>query len=124
MSLQRDKSEVDVFGCGLRHTVAKAPKERNSTSGSTSLTPYMPITSDGKEPDLRPFLAVIADAIAKAIRKVRRPGAGGASQKDVVLDHLDEVIEAVSGGAERYRFNARQLFYALRPIVMAETGRN
>ena len=34
-----------------------------------------------------------------------------------MLDHLDEVIDTVSGG-ERYRFNARQLFYALRPIVM------
>ena len=39
-----------------------------------------------------------------------------------MLDHLDEVIDTVSGGAQRYRFNARQLFYALRPIVMAETG--
>ena len=44
-------------------------------------------------------------------------------QKDVVLDHLDEVIDTVSGGEKRYRFNARQLFYALRPIVMEATGR-
>ena len=39
-----------------------------------------------------------------------------------MLDHLDEVIDIVSGGEKRYRFNARQLFYALRPIVMTETG--
>jgi hypothetical protein len=39
-----------------------------------------------------------------------------------VLDHLDEVIDTVRGGALRYRFNARQLFYALRPIVMEATG--
>ena len=39
----------------------------------------------------------------------------------MVLDHLAEVIDAVSG-PERYRFNERQLFYAMRPIVMEETG--
>jgi hypothetical protein len=64
----------------------------------------------------------IADAIRKAIRKVRRPAASEASQKNVVLDNLDDVIDTVSGGEKQYRFNARQLFYALRPIVMTETG--
>ena len=44
------------------------------------------------------------------------------SQKDVVLDNLDDAIAAVSG-EEGYRFNARQLFYFLRPIVMDETGK-
>ena len=38
-----------------------------------------------------------------------------------MLDNLDDVIAAVSG-EEGYRFNARQLFYVLRPIVMDETG--
>ena len=122
MSLQRDKSEVDLFGCGLRHRVAKAPKELKFNVWLNITTPYMPITSDGKEPNLQPFLKVICDAMAKAIRKVRRPGAGIVSQKDVVLDHLEEVIEAVSGPA-RYRFNSRQLFYRIRPIVLEETGK-
>ena len=49
------------------------------------------------------------------------PNAKGTSQKDVVLDNLDDVIAEVSGD-EGYRFNARQLFYALRPIVMEATG--
>jgi hypothetical protein len=122
MSLQRDKSEVNLFGCGLRHTVAKAPKELRFNVWLNITAPYMPITSDGKEPDLTPFLAVIDEAMTKAIRKVRRPGAGVVSQKDVVLDHLAEVIEAVSG-PERYRFNSRQLFYRMRPIVLEETGK-
>ena len=61
--------------------------------------------------------------MAKAVRKAHRPKAGsGKSQKDVVLDNLDDVIAAVSGDGE-YRFNARQLFYGLRPIVMEETGK-
>ena len=97
MALQRDKSEVNLFGCGLRYTVAKAPKELVFKVWLNITTPYMPITSDGKEPDLRPFLPIIEEAMTKAVRKVRRPGTGVVSQKDVVLDHLAEVIEAVSG---------------------------
>ena len=82
----------------------------------------MPITSDGKEPDLEPFLDAIGDAVAKAVRKARRARTPrGMSQKDVVLDNLDEAIAEVSGDGG-YRFNARQLFYCLRPIVMEETG--
>ena len=122
MSLQRDRSEVNLFGCGLSHTVAKAPKELRFNVWLNITAPYIPITSDGKEPDLCPFLPIIGEAMTKAIRKVRRPGAGVVSQKDVVLDHLAEVIDAVSG-PEQYRFNSRQLFYALRPIVMEETGK-
>ena len=41
------------------------------------------------------------------------------SQKDVVLENFDDVIADVSGG---YRFNERQVFYQLRPIVRAELG--
>ena len=124
MSLQRDKGDVDLFGCGLSHMVAKAPKELQFNVWLNIIAPYMPITSDGKEPDLTPFLPVIEEAMSKATRKVRRPDSSGASQKDVVLDHLDEVIDAVSvDGEKRYRFNERQLFYALRPIVMTEIGK-
>jgi hypothetical protein len=119
----RDKREIDVFGCGLAHTVAEAPINSNFVIRLNITTPYMPITSDGKEPDLEPFLDEISTAIAKAVRRARRPDAkaNGTSQKDIVLDNLDDVIAAVSG-EEGYRFNARQLFYALRPIVMDEIG--
>ena len=119
----RDKREIDLFGCGLHHTVAEAPKDKNFDIRLNITTPYMPITSDGKEPNLEPFLDGICDAVAKAVRKARRPDAKeGMSQKDVVLDNLDDAIAAVSG-EEGYRFNARQLFYFLRPIVMEETGK-
>jgi hypothetical protein len=121
-SLTRDKTDVNAFGCGLCHTVASAPKGQNFLVLVNVVSPYVPITSDGKEPNLEPFVTTIADAIGKAVRKVRRPGPGTVSQKDVALAHLDEVIDIVSGGERRYRFNERQLFYRMRPIVMAETG--
>ena len=54
----RDKRDIDLFGCGLRHTVAEAPKDKHFTIWLNITTPYMPITSDGKEPDLRPFLGI------------------------------------------------------------------
>jgi len=119
----RDKREINVFGCGLRHTVAQAPKDAEFSICLNLITPYMPITSDGKEPNLAPFFAAIETAIGRVVRKAHRPTAGsGQSQKDVVLDNLDAVIAAVSGDGE-YRFNQRQLFYALRPIVMDEIGK-
>ena len=57
------------------------------------------------------------------MRKVQRPDASGTTQKDIVLDNFDAVIAEVSG-EEGYRFNERQLFYRLRPIVMEAKGRN
>jgi hypothetical protein len=115
----RDKRDIDVFGCGLHHTVASAPAETHFIIALNVIAPFVPITSDGKEPDLQPFLSEICRVIASAVRKARRPGAGSTSQKEIVLDNLDAIIADVSGGGE-FRFNARQLFYALRPIVMQE----
>src|SRR5262249_58229732 len=85
-------------------------------------TPYVPITSDGKAPNLEPFLPAIVNATGKAVRKAHRPTAGGRiSQKDIVLDNLDDAIATVSGDGE-FRFNQRQLLYVLRPIVHDEIG--
>jgi hypothetical protein len=118
----RDKRDINVFGCGLRHTVTQAPKDAQFSIRLNITTPFIPITSDGKEPDLSQFLNEISAAVGKAVRKAHRPNAGsGRSQKDIVLDNLDLVIAAVSGDGE-YRFNARQLFYGLRPIVMQALG--
>jgi hypothetical protein len=39
-----------------------------------------------------------------------------------VLDNLDDVVASVSGRGA-YRFNERQIFYQLRPIVLEQTGK-
>jgi hypothetical protein len=118
----REKRDIDLFGCGLANMVAKAPATANFTILFNVITPYMPITSDGKAPNLRPFLHEIAVAISKAVRKAHRPDAGNKlSQKGAVIDNLEAVIADVSGDGQ-FRFNARQLFYGLRPLVMDETG--
>jgi hypothetical protein len=52
--------------------------------------------------------------------KAHRPNAGNKqTQKDVVLEHLEEAIAKISNNGQ-YRFNQRQILYALRPIVKAE----
>jgi hypothetical protein len=118
----RDKREIDAFGCGLAYTIAEAPKDVQFGIQINIITPYMPITSDGKEPNLEPFLDRIVTAVGKAVRKAHRPNAGNKqTQKDLVLEHLDEAIASASGDGE-FRFNERQIFYQLRPIVLEKTG--
>jgi hypothetical protein len=94
----RDKRAIDAFGCGLAHTIAHAPIQSQFRIVINITTPYVPITSDGKEPNLLPFLDVISLVAGKVVRKAHHPKAGGRmSQKDIVLDNLDAAIAAVSG---------------------------
>jgi hypothetical protein len=119
----RDKRDIDAYGGGLSHTIARAPIEAQFVLVINVTTPFMPITSDGKEPNLEPFLGAICAAAEKAVRKAHRPSAESrVSQKDVVVGNLDVAIADVSGD-EELPFNQRQLLYVLRPIVKNETGK-
>jgi hypothetical protein len=71
----------------------------------------------------KPFLKQIGAALVAATNKAQRaaPKERRLSQKDVVLENLDQAIANASGDGE-YRFNERQLFYQLRPIVLEEAG--
>jgi hypothetical protein len=125
MSAWRDgDKELCLRGNGLGHFCPDTPKKGSFTFVVNVTTPYCPITSDGKAPDLAPFAKAIVAAVAAAMRKAQRaaPKDRKASQKDVVLDNLDAAIAAASGDGA-YRFNERQIFYQLRPIVLEETGR-
>jgi hypothetical protein len=108
----RDNRDVNVFGCGLHHRIAQAPKDAQFEIWMNITTPYMPITSDGKAPNMLPFFDGITNAVSKALRKAHRPNATDRkSQKDVVLDNLDDAIAKISGDGE-FRFNQRQILYA------------
>ena len=124
ISTARARRDIDAFGCGLEHTIALAPIEAHFGIRINIISPYIPITSDGKEPNLEPFLDPIMAAVQKAVRKTHRPTSAGerSSQKDIVLDNLDHAIAVVSGNGE-YRFNQRQLLYVIRPIVHDEVGK-
>jgi Topoisomerase 6 subunit A/Spo11, Toprim domain len=120
INASRDKRDIDAFGCGLRHTIATAPKDKHFYIRLNIITPYMPITSDGKAPNLEVFLDPIAKAAGSAVRKAYVPNsANGTTQKSIVLENLDAAIAKV-GDDGKYRFNQRQLLYVLRPIVREE----
>lgn len=90
-------------------------------------TPYMPITSDGKAPDLTAIKDVIASTVGKAIRKAKRgvslsPSESRVTLKDVMFNNVAQLADQASS-AGRYRFSQRQLFYAMRPLLMQTFGK-
>jgi hypothetical protein len=88
------------------------------------ITPFMPMTSDGKEPALGLFHEFLQLAIDKAARGARRwcpKDAPKVDIKAVVFAHMDEQINIVSDNRSR-PFYTRQVFYRMRPIVQQETG--
>jgi hypothetical protein len=115
--------DLCLEGSGLSSYCSNIPKKGSYDITLNITTPYCPITSDGKAPNLKPFGNAVLDAIEKAMRKAQRaaPKDKNVTQKDVVLDNLDDAIAAVSGNG-KYRFNERQLLYWLRPIVLEGIG--
>jgi hypothetical protein len=122
VDIARDKRDIDAFGCGLSHTIAEAPIGAEFFLVIDITSPYVPITSDGKEPNLWPFFNAIMAATGKAVRKAHRPTASSRiTQKDIVLENLDAAIDFVSGDRQ-HRFNERQVLYVVRKIVRDEIG--
>jgi hypothetical protein len=122
-SFRDDEKDIFLFGCGLACGVADSPKTGAFDIWVNIITPYCPITSDGKAPDLSPFDDTICRAICTATKKAQRaaPKVRAVSQKDVVLENLNDAIATVSGDGA-YRFNERQVLYVVRPIVREKTG--
>lgn len=114
------KSKGALHGCGLHHYTSTG---KNAFDAAINVQiPYMPVTNDGKEPDLGPLAAVICRAFERACRKakappVRSPGGGRpASKRDAIAAALGAAIAKASGGG-KYRYSLRQLYYAVRPVV-------
>jgi hypothetical protein len=120
----RDKGKLDLYGCGLSH---EFPGPKGSLDIAFNITtPFCPITTDGKEPNFKPFVNHIASAVMTAAKRAKRQApkntpANAATHKAVILEHLDEGVAKASGSGA-YRFNQRQLFYVLRPFVIEAFG--
>ncbi len=124
--------KIHIYGCGLNEFV-DCPKLSQAPQIRVNLiTPYMPIVSNGKEPDLSHFAEAIREAIGKLCRQLKKQEAQDTapsqvlskapSQKKVVLEHLEPGIRKASGEG-RYRYSLRQLYYVLRPLVQEHTGK-
>jgi hypothetical protein len=113
-----------ISGCnlGYRFTVGR---DHDFDFLVNVLAPYLPRTTDGKEPDLEPIWDCLLGVLEKAARCARsRAGGRGAGRptiKQVVLDTLDGAIAEVSGGGKS-RYGQRTLFYRQRPEVQRATG--
>lgn len=119
----KNKKDITIHGCGLGH---RFETERGYYEMRISIiSPVVPITTDGKEPDLLPFLSTIIDTATKAVRKAKRAVPKTSfrqrSHKEITLSVLDEAIAKASGDGQ-FVFNQRQLFYAVRPYIIEELG--
>jgi len=115
-----DRGKLSLFGCGLGHST----KSKSADIVINVQTPYMPITSDGKEPDLEPMANDIADTIRRAAAKAKRAAShskdtGRRNEKEIILHFLPEAVGKASGQGV-YKFSQRQLYYAIRPYVIAQ----
>ena len=113
------KEKLYFSGCGLDHAVTIG--RRPVRVCLNIQTPKMPIISDGKAPNLLPFLDEILTVLEKVVSRAKKGSADtadrqGPTVKDVILQCLDEAIDKASGSGE-YRFSLRQLYYAVRPYV-------
>ena len=120
----RDKRDIDLFGCGLHHT------RRQGTGGRASshrLNIITPLHADHSATARRRTSTVSSTrsetAVGKAVRKAHRPNSRAARRRRTSCSTTSTTVIADVSGDGEYRFNVRQLFYALRPIVMDETGR-
>lgn len=124
MRLIRQKAhELGIIGSGLRNLFDVGRKKVALIINVT--TPHMPITTDGKDPDLLRLHDPLSKAIKKACSRGRAMSPkdeAKASQRAVIEHHLEEAIAKASGNGE-YRYSLRQLFYAVRPHMLEKLGK-
>jgi len=118
-----ERGYLSIFGCGI---YSKIKIKKSSLKILVSIiTPFMPITSDGKEPDFSFIKGHITDSINKTLKKIKAEAVNknksGKFQNRVIIKNIDESIKKVRG-EEGYRYSLRQLYYVMRPIVLSELG--
>jgi hypothetical protein len=117
------KTDLAISGCGFSQPFTVGQKPVSLILNVQ--TPYMPIQSDGKVPDLMFMLNAIREAIQKAAKSANsrhlksNPTERKRPETKIIRDVLDEAIAKASGdGVSRY--SVRQLFYQVRPFIINE----
>jgi hypothetical protein len=118
-----NKRDLGFTGCGIEEYWEVATGRRPFDFVVNVITPYMPITTDGKEPDITRLAAPIQEVVSRAIRGAKRktPAARGEVpyKRQVIIDNIAEGSAKAGGG---HRFGRRQLFYVIRPRFMEVIG--
>ena len=125
VAAHHSKTNLRLSGCNLSdegYVYSIDIGQRPAKVFLNILTPYMPITTNGKSPNFRYLRNGIKEAIEKSVRKAKRnaPKGSARSQKAIIREHLDEGMERAGGG---HRYSQRQLFYSIRPFLIAELGK-
>ncbi|HVX85280.1 MAG TPA: hypothetical protein VH253_10895 [Phycisphaerae bacterium] len=110
-----DTAKIILAGCGLNHNIKVGRRKLGLVVNVT--TPYMPVVSGGKAPDLSEFVEAIASAVITAARRAKAlagKGAGKLTTKDIIVRNLPLAVAKASGDGQ-YRYSIRQLFYARQP---------
>lgn len=132
VSATHRSNKLYVMGCGIsdRGYQQRIDKVRVSVSVFLNvITPYMPITSAGKEPDFSGVRGAILEVIEKAARRAARSVPVAAeerpdrppSAKAVIFYAIPDAARKAGGGLG---FSLRQVYYVIRPIVREVTGRD
>jgi hypothetical protein len=118
------EGRLAIFGCNLAHGI-----DRVSSGGAYEVvlavtSPVVPVTTEGKEPDLRPLWGEIEPALAKAMRAAHRSTGSGVTKGDIKSACYEVMEEAYlkASGNNRWPANARQIFYVARPLVFELLG--
>jgi hypothetical protein len=114
---------ISLNGSGLHYHSKDAPKKGAFIIRINVTTPFCPITSDGKAPDLDPFSDAIFNVLVSATRKAQRaaPEERKVSQKDIVFENMEAVVAEVGGNGED-DFGERQILYRVRKLVQEQIG--
>jgi hypothetical protein len=114
-----DKWDAQYFeGCGLRMSI---PCGRFAGDVVVNITaPYLPRTDNGKAPDLSGLAEPIRKALEQALSRAKRasPSQVQTSQRDAIIEALPAAAAHASDDG-KLPFNLRQLFYGVRPVLLA-----
>lgn len=117
------KPDLRLSGCNLSEgdTVYPLNIGKNPVNVLLNIiTPFMPIISSGKSPDLKYLKSGIVYAIDKSVKKAKRnaPIDKHRSQITIIRENISDAILMAGGG--NHRFSLRQLYYVIRPFINTE----
>ena len=110
---------LTIYGSGIVIDV----KMKQSQVVVNLITPYMPITSDGKSPNFEEMNETILKTVKTANNKAKKLNIlmnynDSKNEKEVFFNYVKSAIKKASGDY-KYKFSQRQLYYAIRPYIIS-----
>lgn len=110
---------------GYRFPLSDAVSAAYFTIVLSITCPFVPVVSDGKAPDLAPFVDLIFEAAKPALKSARasiKKRKAGLSIIDAAAHVLPPALDRATDGG-RLPAMIRQVYYAARPALLERTGK-